>query len=611
MRIPISTKLITVTIAILVAASGSITWISSDLFEQKSAEQVDVANIESAAAKAKEVDNILDSLAEQIRTTATLLVKETNLGNNSTISDVELTFERDKNILAIEVLQVQGSTLNRVASRVKKDLQAQFPHLSPSHFQHVRAWQKFPVRSVSEGHIEIKNGSYPNSPAVFSLGTPLLRDENGKITHIAIADIQLSILQKPFSDLSERTQYLVDRSGEVLAHKNEQWAVSRKSLAQHPFVSRVLSQKSNQFQTKFEDPDSQQTYFAGAVKASLGTTLISQTSEETILEVSREVRRRAIFVAGSSISLAIFFIFLFSMTLTSPIEKLAGLIKVVSTGNFDVKARTLVKTKDEVGDLAIAFDEMTEGLKERDKVKNLFSKFHGSSIAENLMQNDVGVGGQSKEVVVFFSDIRGFTAYSEKRTPEEVVEMLNEYFAVMVKIINENGGVVDKFIGDAIMAVWGAPHSTPQDAQNAVRACIEMRKALQDLNEMRMQREQPPISIGMGLHAGRAISGTIGSDERMEYTVIGNTVNTASRIEASTKAFGADLLITDTVVEKLGDEFKIELAGAAEVKGRSEALKMYKVRAYRAEDGSYVEVKTPYSDYEPEEADKVKIKSAA
>lgn len=607
MRIPISTKLITVTIAILVVASGTITWMSSQLFEQKSSEQVDIANIESAAAKAKEVDNILTNITDQVRTTGTMLFKESSHKDNSAISDLELTFERDKNIAAIEVLEIQGSVVKSIASRVKKDLKTQFPNLAVNHFQHVHSWQKFPIRAVSEGSVEIKNGSYPNAPAVFTLGTPLLRNEQGKITHIAIADIYLSVLQKPFSELSERTQYLVDKHGEALAHKNEQIALSRQSQASHPFVAKILHQKSHQFQTKFEDPTNKQTYFAGAVKANLGTIVVSQTSEDTILEVSREVRRRAIFVAGSAISLAIFFIFLFSMTLTSPIEKLAEMIKLVSVGNFDVKARAVVKTQDEVGDLAVAFDQMTEGLKERDKVKNLFSKFHGSSVAENLIQNDIGVGGQAREVVVFFSDIRGFTAYSEKRSPEEVVEMLNEYFAVMVKIINQHGGVVDKFIGDAIMAIWGAPHQTDRDAHKALRACLDMRKALDELNQRRIERNQPPINIGMGLHAGRAISGTIGSDERMEYTVIGNTVNTASRIEASTKAFGSDLLVTDSVVEKVGDEFLTEIAGAAEVKGRSEAIKMYKVRGYKAEDGNYVEIKTPYSDYEPEKVDKIKV----
>src|SRR5262249_45775138 len=152
---------------------------------------------------------------------------------------------------------------------------------------------------------------------------------------------------------------------------------------------------------------------------------------------------------------------------------------------------------------------------------SLFSKFHGSSVTDDLMQGEVGLGGQRKEVIVFFSDIRGFTAFSEKRSPEEVVEMLNEYFGVMVGIINRYGGVVVKIIGDAIMASGGAQKPGPDEAQRAVRVCLPMREGLRELNDPRFPRGKPPIMIGMGLHAGPAISGTIGSDERMEYTVIG------------------------------------------------------------------------------------------
>ncbi|KYG61578.1 adenylate cyclase [Bdellovibrio bacteriovorus] len=604
MRIPISTKLITVTILILVAATGTITWISSDYFEKKSSEQVDIANLESAAAKAKEVDNIVASLVDKTRVTASILMKDTTQQTSN--NDLDFNFAKDKNFVSIEVLKLDGSSVESISRKVKDDILKSY-ELNPNYITHLRAWQKFPVRSVAQGNLEIRNGSYPKAPALITIGIPLVRDDQGKITHIAIADVMLSPLEKPFTDPSERTQYLVDRDGELLAHKDEHKAIARLNMKKYPIVQKALEQKSPQFQTKFVDPDTDKNIFGASVKTSFGGTVISQTSEETILEVSNEVKRRAIFVAGSAISMAIFFIFLFSMTLTSPIEKLADMIHLVSKGNFDVKARSQVRSHDEVGDLAEAFDHMTEGLKERDKVKNLFSKFHGSSVAEDLISKDIGVGGQSKEVVVFFSDIRGFTAFSEKRSPEEVVEMLNEYFGVMVKIINSHGGVVDKFIGDAIMAVWGAPQGTQKDAHNAVRACLEMRRSLEKLNEKRINRGQPPINIGMGLHAGPAISGTIGSDERMEYTVIGNTVNTASRIEASTKAFGADLLISDTVIEKIGEAFKIELAGAAEVKGRSEALKMFKVRGYVAEDGHMVEVKTAYSDYEAESADKVKI----
>jgi adenylate cyclase len=606
MRIPISTKLITVTILILVLATSVITQISSSYFEKKSAEQVDISNLESAAAKAKEIESIVASLVDKTRSNASLLYRTTTL--NSSREDLDFNFGKDKNFVSLEIVQLDGTKSQTLVREVKEDLLRPFA-LDKNYISDLRVKSKFPIKSVAQGSIELRNVTYPKGPAMVTIGIPLMRDSMGKITHIALADVFLAPLQKPFIDKSERTQYLIDRQGELLAHVDEQKAISKLNMSKYPLVEKAGNQKSPQYQTKFVDPDSEENFFGAVVKTSYGLSVISQTSEEAILEVSKEVKRRSIFVAGSAVSLAIFFIFLFSMTLTSPIEKLAEMIHLVSKGNFDVKARSQVKSKDEVGDLAEAFDHMTEGLKERDKVKSLFSKFHGSSVAEDLINKDIGVGGQTKDVVIFFSDIRGFTSFSEKRSPEEVVEMLNEYFGCMVKIINSHGGVVDKFIGDAIMAVWGAPQSSPKDAHNAVKACLEMRKALESLNETRIARGQPPISIGMGLHAGKAISGTIGSDERMEYTVIGNTVNTASRVEASTKAFGSDLLVTDSVIELVGEDFKTELAGAAEVKGRSEALKMYKVRGYKSAQGEWVEIKTAYSDYEAEKADKVKIAS--
>ncbi|MGZ3807602.1 MAG: adenylate/guanylate cyclase domain-containing protein, partial [Bacteriovorax sp.] len=193
-------------------------------------------------------------------------------------------------------------------------------------------------------------------------------------------------------------------------------------------------------------------------------------------------------------------------------------------------------------------------------------------------------------------------------TPEEVVSMLNEYFEVMVHIINKHGGVVDKFIGDAIMAIWGVPNKTDDDAKNAVVACLEMRLALNELNEGRIDRGLTPIKIGMGMHSGEAISGQIGSSERMEFTVIGDAVNTASRIEGSTKSFGTDLLLSKEVVELIGDSFLIEKAGEAKVQGKTENLILYKVNG-TIEDGVERVIKTPYSSYEAVEDKKSKVAS--
>ena len=185
--------------------------------------------------------------------------------------------------------------------------------------------------------------------------------------------------------------------------------------------------------------------------------------------------------------------------------------------------------------------------------------------------------------------------------------MLNEYFGIMVRIIQQNHGIVDKFIGDAIMAVFGAPKGSARDPFNTLKACLEMRKALDELNRKRIAKGSPPIMIGMGVHTGRAISGTIGSDERMEYTVIGDALNMASRIEASTKAFGADLLVSESTARIVEGEFALDLAGSAEVKGKTQALKLYKVIGYKSKTGEIIPVKTPYSEYEKGKVGKVKV----
>jgi adenylate cyclase len=601
MRVPISAKLIVLTTLLLVSVTVAIAIQSSSYFEKTSKQREESINLDYASAKSTEAENLLTSLVSKTQVSATLFMKATDAA-----SEFQINFNQEPDMMAIEIYESPvGGAITTRASQVKEEEFIK-QKVDKSYFAQLKQTMPFPFKSVFTGQIEVLNWSQAQKPAILVLGIPLIKDTYGRITHVALGYFKLASIQKPFSEKKERSFQLLDRRGSVIASSEESLALKQTNQASSPVFKLSLASKSPRGQKaiKLEGAD----YLAAFSKTRFGVTAYSIISEDIILEPAREVKRKAFFIAGLVLSGSVFLIFLFSMSLTSPIEALAELIGIVSKGNFDVKASDRIKSvfQDEVKDLAFAFDNMTEGLKERDKVKNLFSKFHGSSVTDDLMNQEVGLGGQKKDVVVFFSDIRGFTAFSEKRSPEEVVEMLNEYFEVMVGIINKRGGVVDKFIGDAIMAVWGAPKGTDKDAYNATMACIEMRQALVVLNDKRKERDQPPLAMGIGLHAGSVISGTIGSTERMEYTVIGNTVNTGSRIEASTKAFGSDLLISEEVVKQIGDAFIVELAGSAEVKGRSEPLKMFKVRGYR-EQGVDVIVRTQYSDYEAEKVDKVKV----
>ncbi|MBL8994617.1 MAG: adenylate/guanylate cyclase domain-containing protein, partial [Spirochaetia bacterium] len=213
-------------------------------------------------------------------------------------------------------------------------------------------------------------------------------------------------------------------------------------------------------------------------------------------------------------------------------------------------------------------------------------RFVNKEIAEMAAKGELKLGGERREAAVFFSDIRSFTAISEKLQPEEVVEFLNQYFTRMVGLVHHHKGSVDKFIGDAIMALWGVPISHGNDCENAILCSLAMRKNLMEFNEERAKEGKFPLKIGMGINYGPLLSGQIGSEDHISYTVIGDTVNLASRIEALNKPFGTDLLITQDAYEKTRGLFDVAPMQKIKVKGKEDVQQIYAVlRAVGDESG--------------------------
>jgi adenylate cyclase len=244
-----------------------------------------------------------------------------------------------------------------------------------------------------------------------------------------------------------------------------------------------------------------------------------------------------------------------------------------------------VRTGDELEDLASGFNTMVDGLQERDKLKTTFGKYMTEAVVDHLMAGKVQLGGEMLTATILFSDIRSFTSISEKMDARSLVALLNEYFTEMVDEIIEQDGVVDKYIGDAIMAVFGAPVAKPDTALRAVRAAIGMRQALVRLNERLVARGMKPIETGIGIHTGELVAGNIGSEKRMEYTVIGDTVNLASRLEGATKELGVSVLISQDTYELVKDHVEVRPVKEITVKGREQPVMTYEVLSSRGSAG--------------------------
>ena len=241
----------------------------------------------------------------------------------------------------------------------------------------------------------------------------------------------------------------------------------------------------------------------------------------------------------------------------------------------------LINAKKKVIGTLVALEDISR----EKRLKGTLARYMTKEVADQLMEAGEGeLGGQSKEATVLFSDIRSFTTISEQMGATETVAMLNDYFTDMVDVIFEHGGILDKYIGDAIMAVYGTPFATPDDADKAVRTAIGMIRALQSFNSRRKAAGKDTIDIGIGLNTAEIVAGNIGSLKRMDYTVIGDGVNLAARLEGANKMYGSHILVSEFTVAKLKGDYRMREADLIRVKGKRQPVSIYEVLDYHDEE---------------------------
>ncbi len=292
---------------------------------------------------------------------------------------------------------------------------------------------------------------------------------------------------------------------------------------------------------------------------------VGQYSNEFILW---SVFKETAFVIGIFFGLIIKLIVSYSKNISLYFLLLTESLDSIVEEKFSV--RIPITTYDEFAILSGHVNSISREMEERGKIKQVFGKIISPVIAKRLLQT-VNVSQEVFEdnLVILFSDIRGFTRYSESRPPREVVEMLNSYFTEIVSVITENDGVVDKFMGDGVMAIFGLEKKDRLEAAlSATKAAIEMHKVVEE--------KFPSIKIGVGIHEGMVTAGLIGAPDRKEFTVIGDTVNTASRLESATKELEMNIVVSQMIYEHVSEEYKeFQNVGNLKLKGKEADLTCY------------------------------------
>jgi len=577
--IPISLKMIFIISLVIILSFSLLTYISTYLFTSDSERNIESNTIQNANLISQKVKTDFLSVIEKSKI-AILAVNDEGTGGASAKADSEpgndsalfssLLFKRDPNMIYIGILRNEKGSVKETKKLYNEILLAD-SGLDSDIFQKILESEKESVfSSINGADFALNLSSYFGS-GVIGIIIPYESDSRAALCIMFSNEKVYDAVKSP--DLIK--SFLVNGRGELLAHYDKKMVIENGSVADLPIVKKMLKSTINT--EKIEYVDSNSITWLGAYNKTgfSDTGVISIVSKDQAFGMVRKLQKQTVLIALIVLNLAILFVYFFSKTITKPIRKLVSISSEIRNGKFDISVKS--KSRDEIGILSESFEDMARGLAEREKMKDAFGKFVNKEIADMILKNELKLGGERKTAAVFFSDIRSFTAISENLQPEEVVDFLNEYMSIMVDCVNKTNGVVDKFIGDAIMAVWGTPISRGNDTANAVEGALMMREALKKFNKGRGSAKKPVINIGCGINTGPVLAGQIGSHDRMEYTVIGDTVNLASRIESLNKPFCTDILISSDSYNLVKDIYLCEPMEKISVKGKKDPQQIYAV----------------------------------
>ncbi len=327
-----------------------------------------------------------------------------------------------------------------------------------------------------------------------------------------------------------------------------------------------------------------------------GWYVLITVAREDFYKATDQILVQSVLILGASAFVSVLLLVLFSGYLTRPLRTVAAAMRGI-VGSGDLSRRVALTYRDETGDLGHAFNLMTGELEQaygtikgyalesaiaktrEQKIRNIFQKYVPKEVIDMYFRNPESMlVGENRVLAVLFSDIRGFTAISERMKPDQIVESLNAYFALMVDVVVARDGIVDKYMGDAIMAFFGAPVRHDDDAMRAVLSAFDMLEALARFNVEQQKRGRPRFQVGIGVNYGMVTVGNIGSEKKMDYTVIGDMVNLASRLENLTKVYHEPLLFSASVYRSVGKALPCRRLDRVSVKGKSQSVDVFTAR---------------------------------
>ena len=571
-KFPVGAKLILIVSIIIILAMSTLAYLSIYFFKGEIKNQVEDTNIALSQTVAKQAEKEI----EQFFNLSNLIfqVGAAAGGETALIDDF---FYNYKSLVYVGVPGSDFEFANRDWFRDNRisDEKAVLANIMAARADDLERAQK--------GETIVINVSpfIPNLKApVLALAAPFLLGSEQK-SLVILADIGNSLAESVSSQKGKTTTVIINSAGEILAHPDFSKVFNGENLRDSPVFQEMYSKGLTEGQIRFEEET-----LNGPVKAigsfrlipvgNLG--VVTTVLEKDAFSVVMSIQILNWSLLGAVLSLAVLAVYFFSQSISKPLKELTLATRMIKAQNYDAISIE-PKTQDEVGLLTRNFMDMVPHLQARERLKEKTEAFINKQVAEMIDGDTLPDHAETKDVTVFFSDVRGFTGMSEAMgDPQVVLDNLSEYFRAMVPCVEATRGTVDKFIGDAVMAVWGSMQDLDNNAESAINGALMMRESLLKFNIGRGGVSRPFFQIGCGLNSGPTTVGIMGDPfTKMEWAHMGDTVNLASRIEALNKPMGTDILISQNTADRVKGIFHLVPMNKIKVKGKSEPQQIYAV----------------------------------
>jgi len=570
-QFPVSMKLIIIVSLIVVAAMSILTYISLYFFERETENRIRDNNISLSQTVANQSEKEILQLFDSAN-----LLFQIGLASSGDALLVEDFFANSRSLIFVGIPGSELGFSNRDWFRASGIFN-----------------ESAILESIIGANLETANRARGGETLVINV-SPLIPNLDSPVialfapflfgterqSFVVLADVGASLAESVQSQEGFTTTMIINSEGEILAHPDSARVLGGENLRNSEIFEKMYTQGLPRGQILYEEETEEGllSVMGSFALISIGNLgVITTVREADAFAVVRSIRILNWSLLGIVLSFAILGVYFFSQSLSNPLKELTSATMQIKIGNYDITIRP--RTKDEVGLLARNFSSMVPSLMARERLFQKTESFVNKQVAQMIDDDTLPEHAETKEVTVFFSDVRNFTSMSEAMgDPQLVIDNLSGYFRAMVPYIEQTQGTVDKFIGDAVMAVWGSMHQLENPAENAINASLMMRAALRKFNIDRGSVERPIFQIGCGLSSGPATVGIMGDpSSKMEWAHMGDTVNLASRIEALNKPMGTDIIISQSTANRVEGIFSLVPLQRIKVKGKSEPQPIYAV----------------------------------